>query len=91
MKAESSVDQVDYMDSETLAHGIKRRMSSSDERESDVMPSDDLSVGIVEVIAGGDEGNKKVKVNARFSFKSLAWGITPLTFFNYSWNPNTIL
>lgn len=64
MKSElSSCDQVDYMDSETLAHGIKRRMSSSDERESDVMASDELGVVTVEVVAGADDTSKKVKVS----------------------------
>lgn len=56
-------DAVNYTDSDPLAHGIKRRMSSSDEHESDIMASDELGVVTVEVVAGNDDNNKKVKVH----------------------------
>lgn len=50
------------MDNDVLAHGIKRRMSSSDEQESDMIGGDELGVITVEVVAGTDDNSKKIKV-----------------------------
>lgn len=50
------------MDSDTLAHGIKRR-SSTDETESDIMASDELGVATVEVVVGTEESTKKLRVS----------------------------
>lgn len=66
IKYDLSQDTVNYTDSDPLAHGIKRRMSSSDERESDIMASDELGVVTVEVVAGNDDNAKKIKVEFYF-------------------------
>lgn len=66
------MDQIDYLDSDTLAHGIKRRLSS-EEPESDIMASDELGLGVatVEVVAGTEEGTKKIKVKYSQFFKTI--------------------
>lgn len=51
---------MDYADANSLAHGIKRRLSSSDERESDMLANDELGVVTVEVVAGSEDGSRKM-------------------------------
>lgn len=57
------LDQMDYLDSDGLANGIRRPFSSQD-NESDILAPDELGVATVEVVAavGVDDGVKRMKV-----------------------------